>query len=772
MHSICSLVALLACACGGSESDPGSSATRSRLEALQIFPASGTTPPIEIRHEQRILPEEGTPWLVRGANALYKTVPGDSAQDPSRQRLILKASNDAVLRIPGSFDASTFNSVALQVSVQNPVVFSLGFILEKGELPLHVLVPSEGRSGTQVLRFSCPELALSKRAISKIQLKIKGRAGMVRIDWLDLLWQPPESFLPDVSAGPALVQARGEARRGVGLVQDVPLVARMAPQESGELRFAYHLPRFFQRPEQTAVLVVSLEAEGRDAVVQRLPLDKQAADRWVDYRYPLDEFAGAALLVRWSLEGADGIACAIGEPAVLHRADRPRHVLLITSDTHRADYLGAADSGIDVRTPVLDAFAKRGILFTDAFSSTNVTNPSHIALMTGTHPRDIGIYENNERLADAAPTLAEAFKSAGYATYAALSTRHLGNDTSGLGQGFDRLSIPLHRGMRDGTVAIDQTLRWLGGAPDVPTFVWLHLFDAHTPYDVPEELAGQYYPAGKDAFDPSLPVLEDVPPIIDETEFPGLRDLAYPEAMYRAEVSFLDAELDRLLGAPALRDAVIGFTADHGESLGEHGIFYNHDGLYTQSIHVPMILVSPGAPPATRSAVPVEHIDLGRTLLDLAGHPGVAFPGRNLVLLAEGTREPVEPRFALGAHRLSTSITREGWHLLLNLNVTRGRYRMLPTVKHSVELYHLSEDPTCALDQFDEQFSRAREMRAELIRWLAAAQDRGWRGARSLDATTIAALEALGYTAGAAEEEPDVELFDSECTCEWCSRFE
>jgi arylsulfatase A-like enzyme len=768
------LVALLAWACGGgaSEGEPG--AAPSRLEALELR-AVGEAPQLdELLRRRRVVPEEATPWLVRGASASYELAEGSAeGADPSTpRRLVLRECNGTLLRIPLEFDAAQCNNFVLQASVRHAVTFTLEFIQKGRVLPVRASVSSEGRDGLQLLHFACPELALVEGPIAKLQLSLRGRAGQVQIEGLDLFWRAPEASLPRAAVGAELFEAGGEARRGVGLLQGVPLEARVADSRASRLAFAFCLPGYLRRGPPAPELVLTLQPDGGPAVTRRLPLDGDALDGWARATCDLDEFDAAPLTLRWSLESAGPAACLIAEPALLRRGAAPRHVLFITSDTHRADYLGAARSGVQVRTPALDALAQRGLLFTDALSPANVTNPAHIALMTGTHPRDIDIYGNIERLAEAAPTLAEAFKAAGYATYASISVRHLGPEISGLGQGFDRAAVPRSGATQDGAAAIEPIARWLAEDSDVPAFLWLHLYDAHMPYAPPPDFAGLYYPPGRDAFDASLPAPPELPAFVREEWFPGLADPAYPEALYRGEVSYLDTQLGRLLDSPALESAVIAFTADHGESLGEHGIFFDHDGLYTQSLRVPLILVFPGAAGGERSAAAVENLDLGRTLLDLAGHPGVAFPGQNLVLQAR-EREPVEAaRFALEAHARSASITRGGWHLVFNLQATISRTRSAATVQHAVELFRLDQLPPCSQDLVEAEFETARELRVELLAWLARARDLGWRGTSSTDAATLEALEALGYTAGAEESAEGPKFYDGACTCAWCRRFE
>src|SRR6185295_16663370 len=109
--------------------------------------------------------------------------------------------------------------------------------------------------------------------------------------------------------------------------------------------------------------------------------------------------------------------------------------------------------------------------------------------------------------------------------------------------------------------------------PRVPTFVWLHVFDAHTPYEPPKEFESIYWPNDGVARELAAPTRE-VPPIahvrVPDDDFDRVR------ARYRGEVSFLDTQLARAFDHPRLANGVIAFTADHGESLGEHGVYWDH----------------------------------------------------------------------------------------------------------------------------------------------------------------------------------------------------
>ncbi len=442
-------------------------------------------------------------------------------------------------------------------------------------------------------------------------------------------------------------------------------------------------------------------------------------------------------------------------------------MLLVTSDTHRADYLGAARRGVEVRTPALDALAAEGVLFEDCWSSTNITNPSHIALMTGVSPRDTRVVTNTVPLADGARTLAEEFRRVGFVTWAVLSVTNLGDTGSGLGQGFDRVATPPVAPVGDAGEAVDRVLAWLPEAEGRPLFLWVHVFDAHTPYAPPPSHDRMYYPKESDPFDAA----RGAQPVPDELLPPflrGLRDPAYPEAQYRAEVSYLDSELGRLLAAPRFANAVVAVTADHGESLGEHDTYFDHVTLYPDTLHVPLVLRAPKVPRGRRVADPVRQIDLGRTLLDLAGLARAEFPGRNLLAALEGS--PVaEPRFALAAQGNAASLERDGSYLILHLVEHREHQSLRSFRRHQVELYDLTADPGCERDLVDEELARARALRAELVHWLKGFDAEGLAGNSSADGESLRELAGLGYLSHGSTLESSGWFREDDCDA--CARF-
>jgi arylsulfatase A-like enzyme len=185
---------------------------------------------------------------------------------------------------------------------------------------------------------------------------------------------------------------------------------------------------------------------------------------------------------------------------------------------------------------------------------------------------------------------------------------------------------------------------------------------------------------------------------------------------------------------------------------------------------VPLILAWPGAPAGERVSEPATNIDIGRTLLDLAGFAGRAFPGRDLAAAARAHTLAHQPRFGLEGRGHSASITLDGWHLMLQLEDLPAHERHEHKALHQVELYRLPDDVACEHDLVDKELSRAKSMRSQLVEWLHGWQGERWVGAVRQDAETLRELAKLGYASegGALGDRP---LFDEHCTCPWCARF-
>lgn len=386
---------------------------------------------------------------------------------------------------------------------------------------------------------------------------------------------------------------------------------------------------------------------------------------------------------------------------------RGKNVLLITIDTLRADRLAAY--GGHGLTPALDDLAARGAVFTRAYTHAPMTLPAHVSLLTGLTPRRHGVLDNGYRLSSAYPTLASRLREAGYRTGAFVGAFVL-DARFGLNQGFDvyddRYGPARNRGdfhfvERRANSVLDAAQSWILGSAATPWFAWVHLFDPHAPYDAPERLVS----------DP-----------------------------YDNEVAFTDAALARFLRAldarGRLTDAVVIVTADHGESLGDHGETTHGLFAYEATLRVPLLIVAPRLHHGTYADRPVVHSDVMPTLLDLLGHPSPAgLDGLSLRATLNGETEVERSLYfeALDAH-----LTRN-WAPLRGIVNGGWKYIDLPVP----ELYDVIRDADETENRVDVEKERVRSMQRELARYLA---DSGAPASRpKIDTDAGARLRALGY---------------------------
>lgn len=673
----------------------------------------------------------------------------------------------------GRFDLAAFDRVRVSLAASGGTLASAAFLRDG-----HVVAATEAVSVTHLATVGSVELPLppvaAERGVATTLVLIFGDTPRaVRLASVELLSTPAARLVPPADGAQTLAALGDQARRGVGVSSGRPVQATFSVPPDGVLGFGLGVPPDGRWQGEDPRLVVTLSAaDGNPPDVletREFPLRRgERVPVWTSVQWPLGREPGERVVVRYEVLAPAGqqAACVVSEAAVWSRTLPPRPpLLLVTTDTHRGDHLGGAGRGVGVQTPVLDALAARGVLFEDCFVSANYTNPSHMALMTGNHPRDVGVLDNKHGLRDSAQTLAERLHEVGYRTWAALSAHHLGDTVSGLGQGFDRMTWP-DLPQRPSAETLDVVEDWLtpvDGQPDErPLFLWLHVFDAHRPYDPPEDLLARYYDGPADPYDSTLPELPaelELPPEMD-----GLRVLDHPRAQYKALVSYLDAQLARMLDHPSMAGAVVAVVGDHGEELGDHDVWFDHAELYQDTLHVPLILAWPEAPAGTRVSRPVSHLDLGRTLLDLLGESAVPFPGISLAPVGESETPSNAPRYALSSHGSSASLTADGLHLILHLRTGHRRYE-----HHQVELYDLRSDPACQQDLVETRPAEARALRAQLVRWLGEAAEDTLQGETVTDPEVLADLARLGYTGEAGTGNATLWVPDD---CAWCLRVE
>jgi hypothetical protein len=248
-----------------------------------------------------------------------------------------------------------FNQIALSVvgtSVNKDVALRFR---KDGET---LLSTGRKRFGTQDAQTVLFDLPFHGEVPDEIELVFTSawRSTMhiiVGIASVALLKKPLIDWMPDAGEGAALVRVGREGRRAVGLSSAAPLRARFTPRAGEQLRFSFGVPEIFQRPGAAASFRVHLSAEDH-SIERSFEVADQVTPIWHAASIDLKAFAERATELRITLDPGpenEERAIAFGEPSLSVPMDNPPSVLLLTSDTHRADHIGAAPTVSASRHP-------------------------------------------------------------------------------------------------------------------------------------------------------------------------------------------------------------------------------------------------------------------------------------------------------------------------------------------------------------------------------------------------------------------------------------
>ncbi len=413
-------------------------------------------------------------------------------------------------------------------------------------------------------------------------------------------------------------------------------------------------------------------------------------------------------------------------------APRP-NMILVTFDTTRADHLGAYGYNQGL-TEAFDDFARKGVIFDRAFTPSPVTLPSHATMLTGLYPPEHGLRVNGTgRLGGQIPILPETLKQHGYDTGAFISASVL-DSQYGLDRGFDvyddqmpakKISRNVSEPRRDGQHVITSALAWLRKRTSRPFFCWIHLYDAHGPYDHrPENFADRFMQQPYDA------------------------GIAWQTRQFGRLTEYLkQSKLDSR--------TVVVVAGDHGEGLHEHLETDHGMLLYNTTLQVPLVFVYP---PLCRPNIHVQDVvslvDITPTLLDIAKIPSPKHvSGRSLRTALKGK--------ALGARdcyaETDTPFITNRWSP--QRAIISDRWKYIQTTRP--ELYDLEKDPReltnladTATDESEQMRDRLVDLEAKLVP--ATAQN------LKLSDSDRAKLLTLGYLSGTSANQNGVGAKDAE----------
>ncbi len=396
---------------------------------------------------------------------------------------------------------------------------------------------------------------------------------------------------------------------------------------------------------------------------------------------------------------------------------RGYNVLIITTDTTRADHIGCYGNR-GIQTPVIDGLAREGVLCAQAITTSPSTMPAHSSLLTGLYPQHHGVRANGTfRLDEKITTLAERLKAKRYRTGAAISAFVL-DSRFGLNQGFDAYNDDLTKGLqhsihmfreRPAELTNEPVLKWLKENSGGPFFLWVHYFDPHAVYLPPEPFRSQYQ-----------------------------------SNLYDGEIAYADGQigvlLDQLKKLGVRDKTLVVYTSDHGEGLGEHGEQTHSLLIYDATLRVPLILSAPALPQGKVISRQTCLVDVVPTVLSLLGEElPEGLDGVNLCAPPGNAPRPIL------IETLAT-MTSHGWAPLIGVRRDDYKYIFAPTP----ELYDLKVDPRELTNLHERHPDVVKQFGAALAGWLGDDPYLATRQAVDLskvdaDEETLRRLAALGY---------------------------
>ncbi len=525
--------------------------------------------------------------------------------------------------------------------------------------------------------------------------------------------------------------------------------------------------------------------------------------------------AGAGLAVLWiaglALLFSDRSASAARGQVNERTRERP-NVLLVVCDALRQDVLGCYGNP-RVKTPVADALATRGVLFENAWVQAPFTWSSFGSILTGKYPRRHGLVKMaaGVRMVPnitlpwhlrSAPLAGEpdALRDGDYAS-AAFWTGTLSHG-SGLLRGFDiyfeamvghdlvdlaspwsvfrsELLLSLLRTKLDARIqrlrgqdpVATMARRWLGASAGRRFVAMLHFYSTHTPYDPPRRFREMYVDPSYGG--PIQSFYAHYREAIERGEFdPTPADEARIAELYYAGVSQADAMLgevlDELERQGVLDDTLVILTADHGEELGDHGL-WEHNHMYETNLRVPLLMALPGRLPAgVRSSALVESVDIVPTvcsllaldpphepsLIDEQGRDRGAIDGHDLVALLRG-EVPSVREHAFAENGVYMAVRDARYKLVVAAEaLEREDWRAAPTPGVAgAQLYDLVADPEerkNALDRLPAEAERLLSVLRDFDARMPVPRSELIESTRDIEAQRLR-LQMLGYANGVGQ---------------------
>jgi len=453
------------------------------------------------------------------------------------------------------------------------------------------------------------------------------------------------------------------------------------------------------------------------------------------------------------------------------------NIIFLVVDALRAENLSCYGYP-ELTTPNIDAMAERGILFENAYSCIDNTDPSFTSIFSGKYPISHGINHQAEiskkeiqefRLTQT-KLIHQILKPLGYFTIGIdwlgrwhkenydfygiaeeVETVHKDSLVHRVGKYIGTLPYPIRSLIRRSWNLIGQSpppkqearsltnlaMNRLKNVQEKNFFLLIHYWDVHTPFDtIPASYVHKFYKKKTNITVKEMLKKIEYPIWKDKVKQYHLKGINYIDeitAKYNSAINFVDHEISRLL--TFLKDeglyehSLIVLTGDHGDNHMRGGIFVGHSGLYERVIHIPLVLAGGGLPQGKRICGFVQHIDIVPTILDMLGVDSHSFnfDGKSLLSLIHGERKQLRSEvFVMEAARRRFAIRNENYKYiyspadgdLLHTFWKKRDILFRPVYNNRIELYNLRKDPEESHNIAAENIELAKEMEHTLLEWI------------------------------------------------------
>jgi arylsulfatase A-like enzyme len=522
---------------------------------------------------------------------------------------------------------------------------------------------------------------------------------------------------------------------------------------SSALRFPVEIEHPIEVELEVGVAALLMEAPVRVGVTlidegnsrHLLSTVVDGGDGWTDRRLPLGLLRSGRHVIELRVAAETPNVVFWSNPAVVFHPERRFNVIMVLEDALRADHLSCY--GYDRQTtPVKDVFARRGVRFARCYAQATKTRFSCPSFMTSLYPTATGvegIWHPHPSLHENYVTLAEVLRRRGFVTASFHQNPNAGSP-AGLDQGFSYLYERV--GGRAESLYAGAPTRWIEAHRHRNFMLYIHVADPHEPYDPPADFRNFFRDFEATAVAPSGAHLDRR----DPQWMQGAR-----RALYDGEIRHNDhwfaSFLESLEKLGLSDDTLIVFMADHGERLGEHGLWSHNPPSYVQVLHTPLIMVYPQRIPGGIVVDEiVQNLDIMPTILELAGVDGGALlmQGDSLLsLMVEDGTDSWNRNIGYAEEALLKKSREDPrpWG-----SVFFDRWHLLDSLHAPGKLFDLARDPaenrplrpTRHVRQRTEAFLRAMQV-AELEIWRGVT--RGEDSAVTLDPETLGELKMLGY---------------------------